>query len=64
MKKEKCSHCQNIVIGVFTPSETRKWLTALAKKGGMKSVGERRLLNRLRMKLGISESRAAELENF
>lgn len=38
MKKEKCVHCQNIVMGEFTPSETRKWLTALAKKGGMKAV--------------------------
>lgn len=31
---------------------------------GKISAGERRLLNRLREKLGISESRAAELENF
>lgn len=36
--KEYCPHCQNIVVGEFSPSEIRKWLTALAKKGGMKAV--------------------------
>lgn len=36
--KQQCSKCHNIVVGQFAPSETRKWLTALAKKGGMKAV--------------------------
>lgn len=36
--KEQCTHCHNMVVGQFSPSDTRKWLTALAKKGGMKAV--------------------------
>ena len=36
--KEQCEHCHNMVVGQFSPSDTRKWLTALAKKGGMKAV--------------------------
>lgn len=36
--KEQCTNCKNAVIGKYTPSETRKWLTGLAKKGGMKAV--------------------------
>lgn len=36
--KQQCSKCHNTVVGQFAPSETRKWLTALAKKGGMKGV--------------------------
>lgn len=35
---EQCPHCHNIVVGRFSPSDTRKWLTSLAKKGGMKAV--------------------------
>lgn len=35
---EQCSKCNNTVVGEFTPSKTREWLTALAKKGGMKAV--------------------------
>lgn len=38
MISEICEQCHNTVIGEFTPSATRKWLTALAKKGGMKAV--------------------------
>lgn len=37
MVKEKCT-CGNMVVGVFTPSDTRRYLTGLAKKGGMKAV--------------------------
>lgn len=36
--KEQCEHCHNMVVGQFNPSDTRKWLTALAKKGGLKAV--------------------------
>lgn len=36
--KQLCSKCHNTVVGEFTPSKTREWLTALAKKGGMKAV--------------------------
>ncbi|MBD5188794.1 MAG: hypothetical protein HDS95_00740 [Bacteroidales bacterium] len=38
MIKERCSHCGNMVVGEFAPSTTRKYLTGLAKKGGMKAV--------------------------
>ncbi|MDE6084663.1 MAG: hypothetical protein K2G11_09275 [Muribaculaceae bacterium] len=38
MLTEVCSHCHNTVAGQFSPSNTRKWLTAIAKKGGMKAV--------------------------
>ena len=38
MLTEVCSHCNNTVAGQFSPSNTRKWLTAIAKKGGMKAV--------------------------
>lgn len=38
MIKEKCNKCHNTVVGEFSPSATRKWLTTLAKKGGMKAV--------------------------
>lgn len=38
MIKEQCEHCHNMVVGQFSPSDTRKWLTTLAKKGGMKAV--------------------------
>lgn len=36
--KEKCPYCRNVVVGEFSPSKTREWLTAIAKKGGMKAV--------------------------
>lgn len=39
MIKEKCPHCGNMVVGKFSPSATRKVLTSIAKKGGMKAVG-------------------------
>lgn len=38
MIKEKCNKCHNTVVGELSPSATRKWLTTLAKKGGMKAV--------------------------
>ena len=35
---EKCPQCGNMVVGEFSPSKVREWLTAIAKKGGMKAV--------------------------
>lgn len=35
---EVCNKCNNTVVGEFSPGATRKWMTALAKKGGMKAV--------------------------
>lgn len=35
---ETCSRCNNVVTGQFNPSNTRKYLTGLAKTGGMKAV--------------------------
>lgn len=35
---DSCPQCHNEVVGEFSPSSTRKWLTTLAKKGGMKAV--------------------------
>lgn len=35
---EICPHCNNTVAGIFSPSATRKVLTSIAKKGGMKAV--------------------------
>lgn len=37
-KTERCSKCGNVTSGVFQPSDTRKLLTSVAKKGGMKAV--------------------------
>ena len=34
----KCRKCGNYVRGIFTPSETRRVVTNIAKKGGMKGV--------------------------
>lgn len=38
MYTESCPHCGNTVAGQFNPSSTRKYLTGLAKTGGMKAV--------------------------
>lgn len=38
MITERCPHCGNTVVGQFSPSATRKVLTTIAKKGGMKAV--------------------------
>ena len=38
MVTENCPHCGNKVRGEFSPSNTRKLLTSIAKKGGMKAV--------------------------
>lgn len=38
MITEICPHCNNTVVGQFNPSNTRKYLTGLAKSGGMKAV--------------------------
>ena len=38
MITEICPHCHNTVVGQFNPSNTRKYLTGLAKTGGMKAV--------------------------
>lgn len=38
MITEACPHCHNTVVGLFNPSNTRKYLTGLLKTGGMKAV--------------------------
>lgn len=38
MQIERCTKCGNTVEGEFSPSATRKLLTAIAKTGGMKAV--------------------------